>query len=1668
MNDGLPLLDTEATPIVGLSPTRTLGAIDGVPATGTGLIGAAYAPGDGIWSLDRLREVVSENSPDAAFRATQMYYGSNKSETTIEEFLGEDGSSVTGNGALEMGPSALVMTGYIFIPEGVHEIAVTSDDGFSLKLGGVDFTEFTGSRGADETARTAVFDGGLYRVDIEYFDGGGSMFLGLEIDGLPIQQSALYGTVSEFENPPSNVPVIPVDDYHPSQFLEATIDANNDTSSTSGADVIEGDGGDDTIDGGDGADVINGGYGDDSIEGGDGDDVIDGGRGSDLIIGGDGDDVLVSRSDAGEQRIGQLAVGNPTRDDPDGEVNPDRQKLIGWENQPLVSDDVLVGGEGRDIFLFSPQINAKQEIIEKHTRSDGTINWAGVAGENDELHDHWVDSFGIDVIADYVAGEDQIAVIGHTAVVCDIEYRDVNNDGYNETILSISSDQSGNCVATGAAFCGCQDNAARSGGAHDQDLLGQIIVYGDLVTYEDIVLDAGVTYGIVDTYAEVAEALFPQGETKVTEIDGEMVYGYDTRDDQGDYGPITGAPEDFIENPYLEFVDTAKPTPAAKEVELTRGPFDQLGTKSVADQTSIGTNEDDVIAPTAAAVSGLPGALAYWSLGDGVDGVYQDARGGETLTAYTLYEGRPLPRLDGAVEGPDGAANGALYFDGEDDFAFIEHDEAFEITQGTIAAWIRPDDLTDDAIFLSKDAKNSGDGGHFRLGHTDDGGLYLRFAPGDGGQNKSWSTDPIFTEGEWSHVAVSFTAEGVTVYVDGEAVPNGMWNTEEGDVVNPGAYTEAYLLQNQEPWVLGADTSRTEENGTAQFFALDNDDLREPFTGAIADVGVWGGYTADDALSAGEVEQLIAEGPGAALTNPSGPQAIPVGDDDFAGYDGNDVISGEGGQDTLSGGRGDDEIDGGYGDDLLFGGSDNDTLDGGRGSDLLAGGDGDDVLISLADVGEDRAGQLVLGEPSRDFPDPSISNVYLKLVDWKDQPVVGDDILVGGAGADEFYFGTLINAKQDIILKHTNVDRSIDWEGVAGENRRIHDHWVDSIGIDVIADYNADEDTISVVGHTTNVSVEYATMDTDDDGVEDAAVSIITTYSQQGNGGAHDEDILGYIVVHGDVVYEEDIITHPHAHHGIVETIDELQEALAPDGGIKRTTGPNGEPLFGYDTRDVEGNPIGTDPETYAENRYSNLVNYDDQRGRGGEIEVLLSSAGGSFDGDTDSAVEIAHIASLEQESGAYSVAFTADEISGTQTLLSKDHVGYIDGGHLKIYLDGAGRVKVRFQSLEEDFHLTSDQVKIKAGEEAHVAFTFDDETLKLYVNGELVDAEEGFAGGMTGNKETIYLGASTENRLDDKTNLRQAFNGEIGNVLVLDRPITDLEALLLANNGGSASVLEYDASADPFVAIADPNETRPVELTSQDAPSTEEGDVTLTGGSGDDELSGGSGEDDLHGGGGADMMWGGAGADAIEGGGGDDMMWGGGGADLISGGAGADEMSGGAGADTMTGGNGDDVMNGGGGRDRMIGGKGDDDIDGGGGRDVIRGGAGSDTLEGGRGRDKLVGGKDDDILSGGRGADTLRGGAGDDTLDGGKGLDILVGGAGADIIRFDSGDGGAIVRRFEDGVDLFEIGDGAASGFGDLTIVADGADVSVTFNGGFFTVKNVALETIEESDFVF
>ena len=151
-------------------------------------------------------------------------------------------------------------------------------------------------------------------------------------------------------------------------------------------------------------------------------------------------------------------------------------------------------------------------------------------------------------------------------------------------------------------------------------------------------------------------------------------------------------------------------------------------------------------------------------------------------------------------------------------------------------------------------------------------------------------------------------------------------------------------------------------------------------------------------------------------------------------------------------------------------------------------------------------------------------------------------------------------------------------------------------------------------------------------------------------------------------------------------------------------------------------------------------------------------------------------------------------------------------------------------------------------------------------------------------------------------------------------------------------------------------------------------GNDTIYGKESDDIIYGEDGSDSLYGGNGFDELHGGDGNDTLIGEEGDDILHGNLGNDFMTGGEGFDEIHGGMGDDKLYGLQDDDYLYGEDGADLILGGLGNDVIKGGAGDDSLKGEAGNDDLYGETGMDTLEGGAGDDnyFFNKGDGLDTI------------------------------------------------------------------------------------------------
>ena len=219
-----------------------------------------------------------------------------------------------------------------------------------------------------------------------------------------------------------------------------------------------------------------------------GSDILADQYGNDRLKGSDGDDRLISISDS--------SIPSENTNIPPGVEDGDDLDKLDFSNElinpyDMASKDILTGGSGADTFEWNLLINASKEIVQKHTNDDEVINWGmnGVAGENNNYHDHWVDGIGRDLITDFSGqgGEnDQIIIRGHTVKVKLLSEKE------KKAKLGLYSDQG--------------NDGVRGNGAHDFDVLGKILVRHDgNFNFNNDVQVIGVDYGAYGNGAELDE-----------------------------------------------------------------------------------------------------------------------------------------------------------------------------------------------------------------------------------------------------------------------------------------------------------------------------------------------------------------------------------------------------------------------------------------------------------------------------------------------------------------------------------------------------------------------------------------------------------------------------------------------------------------------------------------------------------------------------------------------------------------------------------------------------------------------------------------------------------------------------------------------------------------------------------------------------------------------------------------------------------------------------------------------------------------------------------------------------------------------------------------------------------------------------------------------------------
>lgn len=205
-----------------------------------------------------------------------------------------------------------------------------------------------------------------------------------------------------------------------------------------GNDIINGNKGNDFIDGAGGADLLNGGEGDDVVYGGTGNDRIDGGKDQDILFGEAGNDTMFGGE--GHDQI-DGGAGRDTLDGGDGD-----DTVIGGAGV-----DVLYGSDGNDT-LYGDLVAGGSGAADRLFGGEGTDNIYGGAGGDyidggigqdfltggagaDKFR--FVSNFDFDTVMDFQDGIDKLDLSGQGISFAQLEFEmvDADSDGNTDDAL---------------------------------------------------------------------------------------------------------------------------------------------------------------------------------------------------------------------------------------------------------------------------------------------------------------------------------------------------------------------------------------------------------------------------------------------------------------------------------------------------------------------------------------------------------------------------------------------------------------------------------------------------------------------------------------------------------------------------------------------------------------------------------------------------------------------------------------------------------------------------------------------------------------------------------------------------------------------------------------------------------------------------------------------------------------------------------------------------------------------------------------------------------------------------------------------------------------------------------------------------------------------------------
>ena len=156
--------------------------------------------GNNLTSLSMVSAFIAKTAPGATFTATALNYGNGVStdlggDKQLQKFLGSDAASLSTDPA-NTSDAIVQLTGLVNLAAGNYTFRVTADDGFSIRIDGVEVFKYDANQ--SPTARVSdsfnIAQGGNHQIEILYWDQGGNAQLKVELAPAGGSYSVLGGS----------------------------------------------------------------------------------------------------------------------------------------------------------------------------------------------------------------------------------------------------------------------------------------------------------------------------------------------------------------------------------------------------------------------------------------------------------------------------------------------------------------------------------------------------------------------------------------------------------------------------------------------------------------------------------------------------------------------------------------------------------------------------------------------------------------------------------------------------------------------------------------------------------------------------------------------------------------------------------------------------------------------------------------------------------------------------------------------------------------------------------------------------------------------------------------------------------------------------------------------------------------------------------------------------------------------------------------------------------------------------------------------------------------------------------------------------------------------------------------------------------------------------------